>query len=290
MKITEYPSTQFFDKNDVLIKDGANGTKQIKASDMAYALFDSVPEMHKMIFRGKSLGTTFTSVQKEAIENGSFHDIWLGDYWESGDIKYRIVDFDYYYGRDNSGDNYADRTHHLVVMPDDHLVDTMTSFNSSSSSYEYLNCTMRTSSVMTNTQSIINSFFDESNICQFRDNVVMHTYINGSGTGAVTVDRDYGVLNIEVPSIDQVLGFVGNRALGGVDVASKQFALFARYPFYVRAGLTGGEQYYWTRDVSSASPNGSMFKALKVSGSQSGEADPTSDSHGYIRPYFCLKG
>lgn len=115
MKITEYPTAQFLDEEDVLIKDGTNGTKQIKGSDLVYALFDGIPQMHREIYRGKNLGGTYTSSQKEAISSGTFHDLWIGDYWTINGHKYYIADFDLFYKKGyNDGNRNA--THHAVVI------------------------------------------------------------------------------------------------------------------------------------------------------------------------------
>ena len=71
-------------------------------------------EMHRTIFRGEHLGTALTSAQKTAIQNGTFDDLWLGDYWIINGIIWRIVDIDYWY---NCGDAAFER-HHLAIMPD----------------------------------------------------------------------------------------------------------------------------------------------------------------------------
>lgn len=115
MKITEYPSVTELDDDNVFILDGTSGTKKIAKSDLTYALFDSIPEMHRNIFRGKNLGTAYTSAQKQAVYNGTFHDLWVGDYWEISGNKWRIVDIDYF-GSDYKGDYSTD--HHLVIMAD----------------------------------------------------------------------------------------------------------------------------------------------------------------------------
>lgn len=84
-KLTTYPQATRFDNNDILIKDGANGTKKILAKDAIIDLLGMVsPEMHRNIYRGKNLGSSVTSAQKTAINNGSFDDLFIGDYWTSG--------------------------------------------------------------------------------------------------------------------------------------------------------------------------------------------------------------
>lgn len=124
MKITEYPSVTELDDDNVFILDGTNGTKKIAKSDLTYALFDSIPEMHRNIFRGKNLGTAYTSAQKQAVYNGTFSDLWVGDYWEISGNRWRIVDMDYF--------AHSDGKHHLVIMCDKiiHKVDSYCSDNS----------------------------------------------------------------------------------------------------------------------------------------------------------------
>ena len=66
---------------------------------------------------GNYLGDTYTDEQKQAIANGSFDGLNIGDYWIINDITWRIADFDYYY---NVGDT-AFTKHHLIIVPDSNL-------------------------------------------------------------------------------------------------------------------------------------------------------------------------
>lgn len=69
---------------------------------------------HNSIYRGKNLGTSVTAAQWAAIADGSFTDLYIGDYWIIGGVTYRIAAFDYYL---NSGDTSC-TTHHVVIVPD----------------------------------------------------------------------------------------------------------------------------------------------------------------------------
>lgn len=119
MKITEYPKVSNFDANDILLKDGPNGTKTILIPDAAKAFVEAAmpADMHRNIYRGKNLGTSITTTQKNAIKNGTFADLYIGDYWTLGGKKYVIADMDYWY---NCGDT-AFAKHHLVMIPDGYL-------------------------------------------------------------------------------------------------------------------------------------------------------------------------
>ena len=84
-----------------------------------YSLFDAIgnPKMHRTVFRGKNLGTSFTGAQKAAIVAGTFDDLWLGDYWVIGGVTWRIADINYWY---KTGDVQF-LQNHLVVIPDSSL-------------------------------------------------------------------------------------------------------------------------------------------------------------------------
>lgn len=72
---------------------------------------------HNSVFRGKNLGSSFTAAQADAIDSGTFDDMFLGDYWEKAGRKYRVAAFDYFL---NSGTNPYLK-HHVVVVPDTSL-------------------------------------------------------------------------------------------------------------------------------------------------------------------------
>lgn len=69
---------------------------------------------HRMIYRGKNLGTSFTTEQSQAVQNGTFTDMYVGDYWVINGKTRRIGDIDYFYG---CGDTSLDQ-HHLLIVDD----------------------------------------------------------------------------------------------------------------------------------------------------------------------------
>lgn len=73
----------------------------------------------RSLYRGRSLGTTVSSEQYEEIHNGTFHNMFLGDYWDINGIRWVIVDFNYWYGIGPA--SLAVYTPHVVVMPNDKL-------------------------------------------------------------------------------------------------------------------------------------------------------------------------
>lgn len=68
--------------------------------------------IHNSIHRGKSLGT-FTSAQSTNIRNGTFTDMFVGDYWTINGTTYYVGDCDYML---RCGDTDL-TTHHILVVP-----------------------------------------------------------------------------------------------------------------------------------------------------------------------------
>ena len=50
---------------------------------------------HNAGYRGKDLGSAVTDAQWAAIKDGTFQDLYIGDFWTIGDVTYRIAAFDY---------------------------------------------------------------------------------------------------------------------------------------------------------------------------------------------------
>ena len=69
---------------------------------------------HNSIYRGKNIGTSVTPAQYAAISDGTFDDIYIGDYWIINGRTYWAAHADY---RLNCGDA-ALTTHHMLVIPD----------------------------------------------------------------------------------------------------------------------------------------------------------------------------
>lgn len=296
MKITEYPTAQFFDENDVLIKDGTNGTKQIKASDMVYALFDPIPEMHKEIFRGKSLGSTFTTAQQQAITDGTFHDLWVGDYWESGDIKYRIADFNYLISRVDiatSEDSSGLVRPHLIVVPDTPIVKTPLPFHNAKTGINYSNASIRTSSQMTTTKNTITSFFGNSHVMKYYDYYC--AAITKASNGEQVADYRHDVeLGIELMEANMVVGDQTIMLGTASSFLTGQLALFRLDPKYIMSmgsyDVGSKDRYdYWTRTPAYFDAQaGTKVNIVTIGDAGCNPTSPTLSSSIYIRPYFVL--
>lgn len=79
---------------------------------------------HRNIYRGKCIGDAdegLTSAQEDAIRNGTFDDIYIGDYWiDSFGGKNYVADIDYWLHRGTD-------SHHLIILHDG-LVSSLSAF------------------------------------------------------------------------------------------------------------------------------------------------------------------
>lgn len=248
MKITEYTSTTKIGATDVLLTDGTNGTRIISGANLPYAIMDLCgPQMHRMTFRGKSLGATLTSEQKAAIQAGTFDDLWLGDYWTINSVNWRIVDFDYWY---NVGDT-AFTSHHAVIMPDTSLY-TAKMNDTSITTGGYTGSQMYTTN-LTSAKETINTAFG-SNVLTHREYLINEVTSGYPSAGAWTDST------VELPNEPMIYGsYIYTPAGNGTIVvkrytnSQKQLALFMIAPQFINMTTAGTRVGYWLRDVVSAS-------------------------------------
>lgn len=272
MRITEYPKITAFTDDNVIPVDGANGTKTIYTKDAVLAMLDQVsPEVHRTIFRGKNLGSTVTTEQKQAIQNGTFKDLWLGDYWEISGNKWRIADFDYWM---KAGDT-AVTDHHLVIIPDSYMyTGAMNASNIVTGGY--MGSSMYTSG-LAQAKNTINSIFGTSVLThrEYLTNAVDSS--SGIPTGGTWVDS-----TVELPN--ELMLFGSHINAGWISTVSRytvdktQLALFAACPRLLNTGYS-----YWTRDIF----NSTDFVGVGYYGSAY-HAKASTASYG-VRPVFGIK-
>ena len=246
MKISEYPSVTKLTNDNIFLVDGNQGTKTILTLDafLSMAHMASV-ENHRRIFRGKNLGTVLTSAQKTAIQNGSFEDLWLGDYWTINGVNWRIADFDYWY---NCGDTPL-LSHHLVVVPETNL-GTGKMNDSSTTVGGYTGSKMFTTNIATAKSTIQTAF--GSNLLTHREYLI-NAVTSGYPSAGAWTDSDVDLMN-EV----MVYGsHVYTPASNGTIIVKrytnsfKQLALFQVAPKFIHQTETGQRIGYWLRDVAS---------------------------------------
>lgn len=215
---------------------------------------ENIPEMHRNIFRGQSLGNSVTTAQLSAIDNGTFENLYIGDYWTisvtidgtTTDVNWRIADINYWKNTQNN----ENIPNHLAIVPDNPLYDAKM-FNSSYNDY--------TQSIMYTTninaaRTAISSIFES--------NILTHK------TQLGTSDTTYSDSTIDLMTLLMVFGYVsqGVNETKVRTVDNKQLALFRLAPEYINIDPTKG---YWTRDVCQNNTAGEVYHGRVGMGSDS---------------------
>lgn len=277
MKLTDYPQTSALQAADILITDGSSGTKKIAVGDAATAILDAAGIRHTCLYRGKNLGTSYTTAQKNAIQSGTFTDIWVGDYWVINNVTWRVVDLDYYYGVYNDKTSTAFNTHHAVIMPDSSLYTS--AMHNSDSATGYVLSDLHASG-LTQARNTINSAFPNGMLSYF--DVFTDSVSNDVPSGG------FYNTTAELPSITQLLGYspftVQPRSVAATNATGQftpllgsQFAAMA----FNRSLAHSPSVVTWTRDFI----QGTVFGAMSSSGF--GVVIYQKNTNG-VRPFFLL--
>lgn len=89
-----------------------------KAMNFIQNIFFDSAAAHNAIYRGKKLGNVLTGEMLAGIRDGSFSDLYVGDYIETEDNIYRFMDFDYFLGCVSGVSGGKIEKHHAVLVPD----------------------------------------------------------------------------------------------------------------------------------------------------------------------------
>lgn len=220
--------------------------------------------------RGKNLGTAVTPEQITAIRDGSFEDIWLGDYWEINGKKYRIWDFNYWL---HCGDTAFEKNH-VLILPDRNLYNQrMNATNITTGGY--IGSEMYKTGLAAAKTEIANAFGDM--VLSHRE-LLTNAVANGIPTAGAWVDS-----TIELPNEVMMYGSYHHMPANNgaaipyrYTINKSQLALAQLCPEFITT-----RENYWLRDVVSAS-NFARVYDLGHSGTTG-----ASSSFG-VRPVFCI--
>lgn len=270
-KIVDYPETDRVAKNDVFLLDGAQGTRKALASWAAVELAGLIsPINHCNVFRGKNLGGGVSSAQKAAIKNGSFDNLYIGDYWTINGVTWRIADMDYFL---RCGDTDF-TSHHLVIVPDTQLY-TGKMNETHTTEGGYVGSLMYKSGLDQAKTAIAAAFGDL--VTTHRD-ILCNAVSNGRQSGGGWFDSTVELMCERMVYGNSVFqpGCDGSFIPYNYTTGKSQFALFRMAPQYI-----SNRQWYWLRDVVSATG------FARVSGN--GYADCRHAGNvGGVRPYFVI--
>lgn len=270
-KIVDYPAADRIAKDDVFLLDGERGTRKVLASRAAVELAGLIsPINHCNVFRGKNLGGGVSSAQKAAIKDGSFDNLFIGDYWVINGVTWRIADMDYFL---RCGDTDF-TSHHLVIVPDTQLY-TGKMNETHTTEGGYVGSLMYKSGLDQAKTAIAATFGDL--VTTHRD-ILCNAVSNGRQSGGGWFDSTVELMCERMVYGNSVFqpGCDGSFIPYNYTTGKSQFALFRMAPQYI-----SNRQWYWLRDVVSAT-------CFAYVGSVGYAHDSYAGNVGGVRPYFVI--
>ena len=219
------------------------------------------------MFRGKNLGTSYTSEQQSQVASGKFLDLWVGDYWTINGTTYLIAAFNYYL---NTGDTNLS-ANHITLVP------------AGSMYTHHMNPTNTTEGGYVGSEMYI-SGLDQAKTkihADFAGHVVNHRkYLSnatsdGQASAGAWFDSDVELMN-EVMAFGSVVNGKGTYGLYNIGTEKSQLPLFALRPDLLNIRVT-----WWLRDVASAT----YFALVGYTGYA--YANNASHANG-VRPVFSI--
>jgi hypothetical protein len=232
---------------------------------------------HNSIYRGKYLGAEVTAEQYAHIADGTFKDMYIGDYWTINGVNYRIGHFDYWL---RTGDTEC-TTHHVLIVTDTKLADGQ--MNSTyTTAGGYIGSDLKTgandNTALATAKNIITMAFGSAHILTHRE-YFTNAGANGKPSAGAWYDSDIDLMNenmvygtnIFLPHPD------GSTVPNLYTIDKTQIKLFAERP-----DLITNRAIWWLRDVVSDAYFADVYS--------SGGADYGGTVNRYsIRPAFGLR-
>jgi hypothetical protein len=247
-------------------------TKLREAQYIPDSRFQNNAGAHNSIWRGISLGTSVTTAQWTAISNGTFENLYIGDYWTINSVVWRIAAFDYYL---TTGDT-ACNTHHVVIVPDSNLYGHVMN-DTDITTGGYVGSKMYTEG-LADAKTAINNAFGSAHILSHRQ-YLCNAVTNGYPSGGSWYDS-----KVELMTEQNVCGKVMSPMGNGATIVSNYTVDKSQYPLFVHdPHMISTRQYFWLRDVVSAAD----FAVVNGDG----RAGYSYASNGYgVRPAFSIIG
>nr|DAJ61841.1 MAG TPA: tail protein [Caudoviricetes sp.] len=248
-------------------------TNAENAAAPVLAILSSGAGAHNSIYRGKNLGTSVTAAQWAAIADGSFTDLYIGDYWVIGGVTYRIAAFDYYL---QTGDTPC-TDHHVTLIPDTPMY-THAMNETDTTVGGYVGSKMYTEG-LTPAKTTIASAFGSAHILTHRQ-YLPNAVTDGYPSGGAWYDSTVELMTEQNVYGGKIFGVANNgTTIPNLFTLDKsQFPLFA-----FRPDIISGRSWFWLRDVVSAYGFADVFDTGLANSDRSIYA-------GGVRPAFSIIG
>lgn len=238
------------------------GGKELATNDF-YSMVPDGAQTHNNVFRGKNLGA-LTDVHIANIQNGTFKDMFIGDYFAINGSNYVIagINYKHLHGDNNSLGN------HLLLMPDRFSKLDDGTLMSGNAPMPYMNDTGTTEGGFANTK-LYKTYMPSiqkklevdfgSHLLAFRESISTHVDSSGAPDQAEWRDAKVAIPN-EVMIYGSILnGNNKNSSRYNIGDDNIQLPLFRLDPDEITNHKNWG---FWLRDIHSASE----FVAADASG------------------------
>lgn len=186
--------------NDFLMTFNDGSESKTRLRDAFYAMVPDGAPTHNNVFRGQNLGA-LNATHIANIQNGSFHDMFIGDYFSINGSNYVIAGIN---TKHLHGDN-APLGNHLLLMPDRYsTLEDGTVMRSDGKTTHYMNDTDTTTGGFANTklyktympsiQKRLEADFG-SHLLTFREVISTHVDESGAPDQAEWRDAKLGIPN-----------------------------------------------------------------------------------------------
>ena len=213
-----------------------------KVNQTQFNEFFANADARNSIYRGKYLGNTYTLAQQQAVSNGTFEDMYIGDYWAIGSMSYRIAAFNYYR---NTGDINLP-PNHITLVPDTVLYSQrMNATDITTGAYTGAEMYL---TGLAQAKTTINAAFP-SKVLTHRQ-ILCNATVDGKASGWAFFDSSVELMNEVMVYGCSIFGDTNLGGSGGgynIGVGKSQLPLFALNP-----KLINTRQSFWLRDVVSA--------------------------------------
>ena len=241
--------------NDFVMTFNDNSESKTRLRDAFYAMVPDGAQTHNNVFRGSNLGA-LNATHIANIQNGSFHDMFIGDYFSVNGSNYVIAGIN---TKHLHGDN-APLGNHLLLMPDRFsTLEDGTAMRSDGKTTHYMNDTDTTAggfagtklyqTYMPSIQRKLEADFG-SHLLNFRQVVSTHVDADGAPDQGEWRDTKVGIPGEVMVYGTTLNGNNKNNAWYNVGDDTMQLPLFR---LNSEESNNHRDAAFWLRDIHSAS-------------------------------------
>lgn len=228
------------------------------------------------IFRGQYLGTSITTAQYNAIANGTFEDLYLGDYWTIGGHNWRIWGFNTFL---RDGDSEC-TSPHILLMPDDNYL------KANGSDTRYMKDSNDTSGGFKATKfftTYASQIYNELT-AYFGSHILSHReLISNATSNGLASGWEWASVTVGIPT---EINIYGSSVWGASKIAGTGYNIGVNKTVFplavVEPSLITNREHWWLHDVVSASRFADVYDC---GGANCADA---SDPWVGVRPYILI--